>query len=99
MAGLSERMKKHVLTLLTLRKILWTAKKTNEWSKDTVKARKYEEARERDNARNVGEKGCALDNIKMWKRAKTNGESDQLSDRGRLKNRTEPVVRVGHEKW
>jgi len=74
MAKLSERMKKHILTLLRLRKILWTAKKTNEWSKDIVKARKYEETRERDNARNVGEKDCALDNIKTWKRAKTNGK-------------------------
>jgi len=45
MAGLSERMKKHVLMLLRLRKILWTAKKTNEWSKDTVKVRKDEETR------------------------------------------------------
>jgi len=80
MAGLSERMKKHVLTLLRLRKILWTAKKTNEWSKDTVKARKYEETRERDNARNAGEEGCALDNIKTWKNEKGQKQMEKVTN-------------------
>jgi len=66
-----------------LRKIPWTAKETNEWSKDTVKARKlayYEETRERDDARNAGEEGHALDNIKTTLRDRGQGQMKKVTN-------------------
>jgi len=101
-------MKKHVLMLLRLRMILWTAKKTNEWSKDTVKAKAsilwshQEETRELPGARNAGEEGRTLDSLKMTLRNRRQGQMKKVTkplDRGRLKNRTKAVVRVGYEKW
>jgi len=106
MAGVSERMKKHVLMLLRLRKILWTA---NEWSKDTVKARKlayHEEIkelpREKNNARNAGDEGRTLDNLKTTLSGRRQGQMKKVSkplDREQLKNRIKAIVRVGYEKW
>jgi len=67
--------------LLRLRKILWTAKKTNEWSKDTVKARKLAHCGhtmrkqgssldKKYNAKNAGEEGRTLDNLKTTLRGR-----------------------------